>query len=215
MKLTALLSSISLLAAGTFASPVTNSLETQRSEGEGNLLETRDNGLKNVQAVYSLRLIIMSTLFWGSKTEFCADQYCDVDMSDALGAGADHAMEGSTIRSREGSSLLHHEQSQRTHLRSDSSSDRYPYRFLNKDRDGNDEVSLPSDSLCAQSGATEYEWPILRSGDIFGTEGNKRAGDDRVILATYDPPGDSPKVWAFCTLVTEGASRPGGFTECT
>ncbi|KAJ5483804.1 hypothetical protein N7530_003050 [Penicillium desertorum] len=172
MKLTALLSSISLLAAGTFASPVTNSLETQRSEGEENLLETRDNGLK------------------------CAShQYSDGDMSDALGAGADHAMEGSTIRSREGN--------------------RYAYRFLNKDRDGNDEVSLPSDSLCAQSGATKYEWPILRSGDIFGTEGNKRAGDDRVILATYDPPGDSPKVWAFCALVTEGASRPGGFTECT
>lgn len=41
-----------------------------------------------------------------SKTEFCADQYSDGDMSDALGAGADHAMEGSTIRSREGSRLL-------------------------------------------------------------------------------------------------------------
>lgn len=56
-----------------------------------------------------LRLIIMSTLFYdrlGSKTEFCADQYSDGDMSDALGAGADHAMEGSTIRSREGSRLL-------------------------------------------------------------------------------------------------------------
>lgn len=174
----------------------------------------------NVQAVSFLRLIsIMSTLFfdrWGSKTEFCADQYSDGDMSDALGAGADHAMEGSTIRSREGSRLLHHEQSQRIHLRSNWSPDRYPYRFLNKDRDGNDEVSLPGDSLCAQSGATKYEWPILRSGNIFGTEGNKRAGDDRVILATYDPPGDSPKVWAFCALVThEGAGRPGGFTECT
>jgi hypothetical protein len=52
MKLTALLSSISLLAAGTFASPVTNSLETQRSEGEENLLETRDNGLKCASRIF-------------------------------------------------------------------------------------------------------------------------------------------------------------------
>ncbi|KAK5805747.1 hypothetical protein VI817_000005 [Penicillium citrinum] len=126
-----------------------------------------------------------------SQINFYADQYSSKDMTDALGAGEDHAMEGSTIRSRE--------------------DNRYPYRFLNKDKDGNDEVSLPSDSLCAQPGAAKYEWPILRNGNIFGTRGNKRAENDRVIFASYDPPGDSQKVWAFCALIThEGANRPGG-----
>ena len=140
-------------------------------------------------------------------------------MSDALSAGLNHVSGGTTIRSREGSKLLSTlkgKQSEAIYLTCNTSSDRYPYRFLNKDKDGNDEVDLPGDSLCAQDGADKYEWPILRNGNIFGSQGNKRSGEDRVIFATYDPPGDAQQVEAFCALVThEGASRPGGFTECT
>lgn len=53
MKLTALLSSISLLAAGTFASPVTHFPETLRSESKGNVLASHDDGLKCASRMFS------------------------------------------------------------------------------------------------------------------------------------------------------------------
>ena len=94
--------------------------------------------------------------------------------------------------------------------------DRYPHRFLNRDSNGDPEVSLPETGLCAEPDAINYEWPILRSGNVFGSQGNRRAGDDRIIVAAYDPPGDAPMVWSYCAMIThEGAARPGGFTDCT
>ena len=53
MKLTVLLSSLGLLAAGAFASPV-ETLETRVPDGNVNLLVSRDNGLKCADRMFSV-----------------------------------------------------------------------------------------------------------------------------------------------------------------
>ncbi|KAJ5264788.1 hypothetical protein N7505_007581 [Penicillium chrysogenum] len=160
MKLAALLSSISLLAAGTFASPVTHSLETQRSDGEENLVVSRDDGLK------------------------CAShQYSDGDMSDALGAGATMLWKAARSEAEKA-----------------------------KDRDGNDEVSLPSDSLCAQSGATKYEWPFFEVATSLvpkETKGLVMIGSFlqlTILLVIHPRSGLSALLSHTRVLVAQGAS---------
>ncbi|KAE8396436.1 hypothetical protein BDV23DRAFT_177977 [Aspergillus alliaceus] len=89
---------------------------------------------------------------------------------------------------------------------------RYPYKYLNQ---GDDGPEVEFSGLCVESGANLFEWPILRNGELFGDEGRKVKGDDRVIVATYKPPNDAPEVSTYCGMIThEGASRQGGFIKC-
>lgn len=68
-----------------------------------------------------------------------------------------------------------------------------------------------SQTMCTEPEAVIYEWPILRSGEIFASQ--MEALTDRVMIGTIDN-GDYPTVWSICDLITHEGAEGNDFVNC-